>query len=66
MISNQELQILNEKYLSSKDREQRLASVLELANHVPLDKLTTVFHEHQNTGWQVPVVRALARAYSIV
>ena len=66
MITDQELQNLNEKYLSSKDREQRLASVVELANLVPLEKLTTVFRDHQNTGWQVPVVRALARAYSIV
>jgi hypothetical protein len=66
MITDQELWKLNEKYLSSKDGEQRLASVLELANRVPMDKLTTVFREHQNTGWQIPVVRALARAYSIV
>lgn len=65
-MTDQELQYLNEKYLSSNNREQRLASVIELATLVPLENLTTVFREHQNTGWQVPVVRALARAYSIV
>lgn len=63
-LTKEQLEVLNEEFVS--DSNKKWNTVIKLASMVSEEDLTFVFKEHQENGWPVPIIRALARMKSVI